>query len=76
MQIHQQTEHNFMNFLMKIYSFDGYELDLSLKDWLVMQLTELMSSTLWVTKLAGQKQLEQEQLETTAGHLHLMDISV
>lgn len=53
-------------FLIKTDSFDGHELDLSLRDWLdiqeVMPLIELRGS-LRVTKFCL-------QLETTAGHDH------
>uniref|UniRef100_UPI00358FEE4E general transcription factor II-I repeat domain-containing protein 2-like n=1 Tax=Myxine glutinosa TaxID=7769 RepID=UPI00358FEE4E len=59
------------SFLIKPDSFDGHELDLSLIDWLdtqdmEMQLIELTSSTLWVTKFAELR----KQLETTAVQDH------
>lgn len=57
--------------LIKFNSCDGYEVDWSLIEWLdaqhmLMQLTELKSSTLWVIKFAELW----KQLETTAGHDH------
>ncbi|KAF7648123.1 hypothetical protein LDENG_00161920 [Lucifuga dentata] len=59
------------SFLVKLKSFDGHELESSLIGWLdtqdmAMQLIELKSSTLWVTKFAELR----KQLETTAGHDH------
>uniref|UniRef100_UPI00358ECE96 general transcription factor II-I repeat domain-containing protein 2-like n=1 Tax=Myxine glutinosa TaxID=7769 RepID=UPI00358ECE96 len=59
------------SFLIKPDSFDGHELDLSLIDWsdtqdVEMQLIELKSSTLWVTKFAELR----KQLETTAVQDH------
>ncbi|KAK1884401.1 General transcription factor II-I repeat domain containing protein 2 [Dissostichus eleginoides] len=59
------------SFLIKPDSFDGHELDVSVIDWLdtqdmIMQLIELKSSTLWMTKFAELR----KQLETTARHDH------
>ena len=59
------------SFLTKPESFDGHELDSSLTDWLdtqdmEMQLIELKSSTLWLTKFAELR----KQLETTAVKVH------
>ena len=56
------------SFLIKPESFDGQELDSSLTDWLEtqdmeMQLMELKSSTLWLTKFA-------ELRKQRAGSLH------
>ncbi|KAJ3581347.1 hypothetical protein NHX12_016749, partial [Muraenolepis orangiensis] len=53
------------SFLIKPDSFDGHELDLSLIDWLdtqdmIMQLIELKSSTLWVTKFAELRKPQQD----------------
>ncbi|KAF0032203.1 hypothetical protein F2P81_014493 [Scophthalmus maximus] len=55
------------SFPIKPESFDGHELNSSLTDWLdtqdmEMQLIELKSSTLWVTKFAELR----KQLETRA----------
>jgi len=55
------------SFLIKPDSFDGHGLDASLIEWMdiqnmEMQLIELKSSTLWVTKFAELR----KQLETTA----------
>ncbi|XDV12097.1 hypothetical protein PO909_000834 [Leuciscus waleckii] len=59
------------SFLIKPDSFNGHELDLALMDWLdiqnvEMELIELKTSTLWVTKFAELR----KQLETAARHDH------
>ena len=63
------------SFLIKPESFDGHKLDTSLTDWLdaqdmEMQLIELKSSTLWVTKFAElRKLLEATPVKDHGAHI-------
>ena len=63
------------SFLIKLDSFDGHVLDATLIDWMdtegmEMQLIELKSSTLWVTKFAElRKQLEATPVQDHGAHI-------